>query len=358
MRRNELVERLFLLAILIAGCFLIVGCSGSSLTTGGMGNETSSSNAGAGSNATVAEEKREEEEGGITESDIVGIWKTVEIDGDRASTSEMEDKGLFTCYKFEEGGKMVMSIQAYDSSLDREGTYEIRDGKLYVSAPALDTQDANLAQATDGQIKSIKARAIKDAEVKIEDGYLVTNQISTDGKESKAKKITDEQYKLLVKKASALGPEKVAVGQEVSADGYQFTVNSLSYEDEVYPSDLSGYYRYYEHQDGKSYLVADVSFTNLGTEYAVPGYSTKALVTVGGNKYDANIEVDGGSNMSPSYSVEAKDAARVLVFAAIPDAARDSGEATITWSFPTNPGMMNSYYQSSGSHTNYVISEG
>lgn len=348
---------------LLVGCPLIAGCSGTSTapTAPDVSNATESeSPAEEAGTATVTNTTQAEDEatGGLTEKDVLGVWKVVEMDGDSSSLTEAEDKGLFTCYKFKKGGKLVMSIQLFDTSLDREGTYEIRNGKLYVSAPSYNPADSELSEITDGPIQSIEAPEIKDAEVPIKDGYLINDQISSNGKKGKAKKITNAEYKQLVKKVSALGPQKIAVGEEVVTDNYSFTINSLTYMDEVYPSDTSGYYSYYEHQEGKSYLVADVSYTNLGTEYCVPGYSTSATMTVGENKYDASVEVDGGSNMFSSYRIEAKDSGRLYIFATIPDAARESGEAKLTWSIPKDTKYMNTYYQSSFPSTTYVISAG
>lgn len=99
-----------------------------------------------------------------------------------------------------------------------------------------------------------------------------------------AHKVTEKEYKALVEKAESLAPKKIPVGEAVSRDGCTFTVNSLDFQDEIYPSDTSGYYTYWQHEDGYSYLVADVTYTNDNTEYQVPGYSTGALFYVGGKK--------------------------------------------------------------------------
>lgn len=66
----------------------------------------------------------------------------------------------------------------------------------------------------------------------------------------------------------------------------------MSYVDEIYPSDTPGFYSYFAHQDGKSYLLARVTYTNIGTEYALPGYATEASFEIAGNKYSGKIEIN------------------------------------------------------------------
>lgn len=278
-------------------------------------------------------------------SDVKGYWMMQGTD-DSSLDSQLK-LGLYQALQFDEnnGFKIIMRVQ--DSTLERQGTYKIEDGKLTISVPEMEKQSS-------GNL-SLSAAAIDNAEVKISGDTLTTNGIAKDGKETVAKKVSDEQYQQYVDQCVALGPKKTGVGETVTTDAATFTVNSLAYVDEIYPSDTSGYYTYQTHQDGKSYLCATVTYTNNGTDYANPGYSTQANFSVAGNNYSADVEVDVGSRFSKVYSVDAKDTATLYIYAAIPDSVKDTGETKLTWSLPKDPSKGHSYYSKSDSHDEFVF---
>ncbi len=310
----------------------------------------SADNAGSGSGAGSAASQEATPEGGIPKEDVVGVWHVFESSA--ADYKVMEDAGMFFVFQFDDDGTFTNSIIIRDASLDRVGTYEIRDGKIYVNLPELEKSESKDENAA---IKSLSADAIENAELTLEDGILTTNQFADDGTTIKAEKMTDKEYEKLKKKAASMGPKDVKVGKEIKGDFYTFTVDSLEFVDEVYPSDTSGYFRYYQHQDGKSYLTAMVSYTNTGKEYAMPCYATEATFTVGGNKYEASIEIDGGANFSAAYEVAAQDTAKMVICAAVPDKVKDSGDVKLTWSIPKDVGMMQTYHSYSSSNDEYVV---
>ena len=60
-------------------------------------------------------------------------------------------------------------------------------------------------------------------------------------------------------------------------------------------------------------MLARVTYTNIGTEYALPGYAAEASFEIAGNKYSGKIESDAGPRFGSNYRVEAKDTATVAI---------------------------------------------
>lgn len=278
-------------------------------------------------------------------SDIEGYW-IVQWIGEY-SLDEMLEKGMLYTLQFEGDNIFKITIRIKDATLEHEGSYRISDGKVFVSVPEMEEHFY--------EGLSLTFKTIEDGEVVFDGDTLTTTSISTNGSETIAKKCTDDQYRKYVDRVVALGPKKVTIGESVTTDTVTFVVNSLSYVDEIYPSDTSGYYSYYEHQEGKSYLLVNVTFSNNGTEYAVPGYATEATFNVAGNKYSGEIEVDAGARFGKHYSVEAKDTATLYIYCLVPDSVRDTGETQLTWSIPTDQTYMQTYYRTSYPHDDFVI---
>lgn len=304
----------------------LVGCGGSS------SQETGETDGG---------QAALEEASGLSKEDVVGYYL---LDG--------ASDAIFTDYQLKEDGTFVMEICAAGSSVERTGTYEIRDGKVYVNVPEGESGEITVK----GTTMNISAKAVEDAELVIEGDTLTTSDIGQNG--VTAQRITSEKYQELVEATAAFASQTIAVGEAVNTDSYSFTVDSFDYHDEVYPSDTSGYYTYWEHVDGHSYLVADVTYTNQGTDYQVPGYSTQAILKVGENNYEASIETDGGNRTSASYSIDPKDTARIIIVASVPDAAiEEGGEVKLIWSFPRDGSLLNSYYRSANESVEYVLTK-
>lgn len=255
----------------------------------------------------------------------------------------------FCVYQLDGNGTITFSVVAGDESMERKGTYEIHDGKIYMNIPEGETFEL--------QGTTYKANAIKDGEITFENGVLTTKDASS-GATRTYKKISDSEYQQRIKTATEKSPKKIAVGEQVTGDGYSFTVDSFEFQDEVYPSDTSGYYTYWEHEDDHDYLVADVTYTNEGTEYQVPGGATAALLTIGDNKYNATIETDGGPRTSSSYSLDPKETGRIIVLASIPDAAREEdAEIKLTWAFPRDGSLLQYSFSNDEDNVFYILTK-
>ena len=325
---------LLIIALLLCCMALVVGCSNSASTASGNGSGASAQAANASGGNT------------IKASDLAGHWVAEKIGSQ--SKDDLLKVGMLCVWEFDENGTFKMTNRLNDKTLERTGTYKIEDGKLHVSLPEMKEQISE-------SIK-LSGDAVDNAELIVDGDSISSTEISTDGSETVVKKVSDEQYQEYVDKVVALGPKRPVIGEPVEMETATFTVNSMSYVDEVYPSNTSGYYTYMKDQDGKTYLLVDVSFTNNGTEYAVPGYATQAVFDVGGNKYNGEIAVDGGTNFYKSYSVDAKDTALIHIYCAVPDSVIDSSNgASLTWSIPTSDAYMRTYYKPSFEHDDFII---
>lgn len=282
---------------------------------------------------------------GISPSSIDGYWM---VEPETASENESENEGIFTVYQFEGEDTFRLIAHVYDSEpFVREGTYEIKNGKVYVSIPA--PEDMQVGGVT------YSGTAVENGEMSINDDTLTTTAIATDGANTTAKKITDEQYQEAVDAAAALGPQKVAIGETITTPTATFTVNSMSFVDEIYPSDTSGYYTYMTKQDGKSYLLAKATYTNPATEYEIPGYATQASFSVDGNTYSADVEVDAGTRFGAMYRVEAKETATIYIYGSVPDSVKELGSIKLTWCIPNEQSYMTAYYRSSFPQDKFTV---
>ena len=290
--------------------------------------------------------------------DVVGIWQASGETPDSGDWSAMNDKGIYVFYHFEQDGTFSIEGVIPGSGLVRTGTWKVDGEKVLINLPEQDSSagaaDGGDAESNAEAIADGKSQAIEDGEVTIDGDTLTTDAIG-DGATITATRISEDDYNAALEKSKALGPQDVAVGQTVDTDAFSFTVSSISYQQEIYPSDTSGYYNYYTDQAGTTYLVASVTFTNKGTDAAVPGWSTSATLTVNGNNYQATPEVDGGNRTSQSYRVEAQQTSQMIIWAAVPDNVVNTGEVTLSWSLPKAASGLGQYYSANADNVTYRI---
>lgn len=283
----------------------------------------------------------------LPEEDVIGIWSTTESNG--TSVSDMNEKGIYVLYGFDEDGTFTMTALAQDQSLERKGTWEIDGDKVLVNVPAAGNATAENEEA----IISLSADAIENAEITIEDGKLVTNDIGD--RTVTAERIDDARYQEILDHAASFAPQKISIGEQVAGNACTFAIDSLSYQDTILPSNTSGYYTYYDDQPNSTYLVARFNYTNTASDYAVIGYATSAVFEVGGNRYEASIELDNGTLFGKSYRLEAQQSGTGIIYASIPDSVKDSPDVTLTWSIPNDAQYMQTFYQNSFDSTDYQL---
>lgn len=281
---------------------------------------------------------------------VTGIWK-VEKSGGTDITANYEDLGLAVFYIFDDDGTFTIRGLAMGSTIDRTGSWEVKDGQVVVNVPETKEQADD---ASSSGITKLKGKAIEDATVTVEEGTL---KVEINSQEMEAKEVTQGEYDEILKASKAKGPQEIALNQQIDNEGCSFTVTSLDFMEEIYPDDTSGYYQYYEDEAGSSYLVARVSATNTHNEYISLYWATDAYFTLDGNKYAAQVVVIDGSNMSQSISIDPQQTANLYIFASIPDSMKDAKSVELSWTFPKSGFLLNKYFNSSNDSTTYRLAK-
>ena len=273
----------------------------------------------------------------LKDSDVIGTWN---VTSSGTSMSDSNDKGIYTLYKFDEDGKFHVIGLLKGQEISRDGSWKIEGEEVHFSLP-------------EDQTSSAHADAIDDGVITIDGSTLKTSDIGNVNIE--AEKISDEKVEEIYSVSKSFGPKEIALGQSVSGDGYTFTITSFDFSNEIYPTNRSGYYRYYQDESGKTYLSARVKITNDSTAYAGFCKATKATFYIGENEYSANIEEDTGTGFWSMYTLDAKDTGSYLISTSVPDSVKDSGEISLVWSFPRSASSLQNYYTSSGDNVDYVL---
>lgn len=264
----------------------------------------------------------------LQNEDVVGIWKTTS-----ENSEDLQEQGIYTFYHFNEDGTFTLDGWIQGSNLQRVGTWGIQDNKVIINVPE--------GESFDTGVISGDAPAIENGEITIEDNTLNTDAIGD--QHVTATKISEDDYNAAVEDSKAKGPKAISVGEAVETDLYSFTIDSIDYAEEIYPSDTSGYYYYMTDESGSSYLVARISFKNLSSDYMVPSYAIAANYSINGNNYNATVALDIDAKISQSYQVEAKDTASMVIYASVPDEVKNSGTTTLTISMPKSIDMFQTY---------------
>lgn len=278
----------------------------------------------------------------LSDSDVVGTWNATQMAGDSAGSSaeELNAKGLYVLYRFDDDHTFHMIGLVQGTETVRDGSWEINDDAVKINVEADNSG-------------SLKADAIEDGVVEISGLTLETDSIG--GGHVEAEKVSDDQVAKIYEQSKSFGPKQVSLGEQVSGDGYTFTLTSFDFKDEIYPSDTSGYYRYYQDESGKTYLCARAKVTNDSSDYAGFCKATSAEFNVGGNKYSASVEQDINRGFWSMYTLDAKDTGSYIIYASIPDSVKDSSDITLTWSFPQSASRLQSYFSSSLDNVSYCL---
>lgn len=278
----------------------------------------------------------------LSDSDVVGTWNLTQMTGDSAGSSaeELNANGLYVLYRFDDDHTFHMIGLVQGTETVRDGSWEITDDAVKINVEADNSG-------------SLKADAIEDGVVEISGSTLETDSIG--GGHVEAEKVSDDQVAKIYEQSKSFGPKQVSLGEKVSGDGYTFTLTSFDFKDEIYPSDNSGYYSYYQDESGKTYLCARANLTNDSFDYAGFCKSTSAEFNVGGNKYSASVEQDINRGFWSMYTLDAKDTGSYIIYASIPDSVKDSSDITLTWSFPQSASRLQSYFSSSLDNVSYCL---
>lgn len=129
----------------------------------------------------------------------------------------------------------------------------------------------------------------------------------------------------------------IVIGEEITdGETLSLTIDSISFATTLYPPKATGYYHYYEAENGKTYLIVKATAKNLkGTEMK---YSDIAGVSaVYNDKYNyssfAVLEKDGGADLNGypnQYSIDPLDSGVVYYLIEVP-AEVESGKVDLSF---------------------------
>ena len=171
-------------------------------------------------------------------------------------------------------------------------------------------------------------------------------------------KITDNTTKKTESSSgssSSSGAKTFALGDTIATENYEITLSTAEWVDEIYPPDTSGYYRYYEDEEGKTYLVVKGSYKNLWTDYTEPHWATEATF-VFNDKYNLKAQIEDIENgaMSTSYAIDPMETCEIYIWTSVSDEMKDSmTKAELVWNIPDD--NLSSFYRSSAHHDTYRI---
>lgn len=155
--------------------------------------------------------------------------------------------------------------------------------------------------------------------------------------------------------ADAATTIKAALGEPVTNENYEFSLTSAEWVDEIYPPDTSGYYRYYQDEEDKTYLLIKGTYKNLWSDFTEPNWATSASIKVN-DKYnvDAQIEVVQNGSMSVSYAIDPLEESEIYLWASVSDEMKEAAESVkVVWNIPRD--NFNGYYRASSAHDTYEI---
>ena len=145
------------------------------------------------------------------------------------------------------------------------------------------------------------------------------------------------------------------MGDTIKTDNYEIVLSSVEWVDEIYPPDVSGYYSYYENEEGKTYIVMHGTYKNLWTDKTEPHWATSAKFVFNDKyKIDAQIEVANDGRMSTVYPIDPVESSEIYVWASVSDEMKGSmTSAKLVWEIPRD--NFNTHYRSSDPHDTYEI---
>lgn len=279
-------------------------------------------------------------------ADYVGYWKVTDNGSGISETTKLENSGAAVFYLFEEDQTLKMIAVLAGERYERTGSWSLNEGEVAIDLPA---------STEKGEDVLLDGPAVSGATVEVSGNSMRVEGVSPEGSTIVLQRSDEASFDGFLEKSREEAERIVKPGETVSTEGYSFTLNSLSFVEEIYPSDTSSYYNYYPDQPGMKYLVAELTYKNEWTNYVTPGWSTDATFDVGGNMYSATVEVDGGTMTSQNYSIDPKVTNRLIVWASIPDEVVNSGSPKLSWSFPKDPSLLNAFYSDQQASEDYLI---
>lgn len=144
----------------------------------------------------------------------------------------------------------------------------------------------------------------------------------------------------------------IEFGQKVVIDGIiEFTLDSCSWQDEIYPSDISGAYSYYSDEPDETYLVIRGSMTNLsGESYDVDSLQDSDILVNEKYSFSVSIEAEEPDGASFSRSTKPLQTVNLIIYAGISDGVKEIFEdGVITFNILNDPSRIQYVFNSDDS---------
>ena len=157
----------------------------------------------------------------------------------------------------------------------------------------------------------------------------------------------DESGKTITLTIYAEGNRKtvnnISIGQTIETEDYTFTLTNLEWVDEIYPPDTSGYYTYYQDEEGKKYCLITGTFKNTGGDLFDMGATKVAFKDMSGKynftgsaeyAYDGGVGSNGLDWIDNFYGIDPLTEVPLYIFASISDeVASNCTAGTLEWTF-------------------------
>lgn len=137
--------------------------------------------------------------------------------------------------------------------------------------------------------------------------------------------------------------QNVNLGTQITLDFLEMTFDTVSYAQELKPTDTSRVYSYIADKENEQYFYLSGSIKNIGGA----GYSVKNIVSeiVFDNKYtyNAHLAADNGGNDFYGDYVEPFGGVKYYIYASVPDELLNQ-YSTVTFRFGFKNNFSGSYY--------------
>lgn len=114
---------------------------------------------------------------------------------------------------------------------------------------------------------------------------------------------------------------QLQLGDTIDLDFLKMTIDNISIEDEIYPSDTSGAYMYIPDVDGSQYVCLRGVITNLSSSDLDSRYFMSKVIINDEYSYNAELCIGSSPNAVSDYALEPLGSAHYYLYASVPDTA-------------------------------------
>lgn len=181
--------------------------------------------------------------------------------------------------------------------------------------------------------EGLEVSASSDNQWNIAEGDSIVATISVSGDNLKVSLIPESQQTTF---------KSVSLGEQIEGPDYTFTLTSVDWVKELYPSDTSGRYNYYPEQPNKTYCVVHGTFKYTGGNSfsfrnTSVSFSFNDKYNFSGTAEYEQYNAVGYAELNDFYSLEPFDEVQIALYASVADEVRnDLQSGIVTWKFTGN----------------------